>query len=173
MTERKRVIGTPHWMAPEVLREQDYDCKVDIWSLGITAIELGDGKPPLADIQPTRAIFMIPINPPPTMLDSSKWSHDFNDFVRVCLTDDPARRPTARELLAHRFIQNAKPKQVLAELIATDPKEQVQLAREREQQRREKQELEQAQSQFEQQRAEFMREKESWQQQQQERAPSG
>jgi len=118
MPKRHTMIGSPYWMAPEVLQEGSYDCKVDIWSLGITAIELGNGKPPLADIHPMRALFAIPNNPPPTMPDSSKWSHDFNDFLRVCLMKDHAVRPTARELLAHPFIHNVKSNSVLTKLMA-------------------------------------------------------
>lgn len=81
MAKRNTVIGTPFWMAPEVIQEIGYDCVADIWSLGITALEMGEGKPPYGDIHPMRAIFMIPTKPPPTFRDASKWSPKFTEFV--------------------------------------------------------------------------------------------
>ena len=87
MAKRNTVIGTPFWMAPEVIQEIGYDCVADIWSLGITALEMGEGKPPYGDIHPMRAIFMIPTKPPPTFRDASKWSPKFTEFVgryKIC-----------------------------------------------------------------------------------------
>ena len=81
MAKRNTVIGTPFWMAPEVIQEIGYDCVADIWSLGITALEMAEGKPPYGDIHPMRAIFMIPTKPPPTFRDASKWSPKFTEFV--------------------------------------------------------------------------------------------
>ena len=106
--KRNTVIGSPYWMAPEVIQEIGYDTVADIWSLGITAIELAEGKPPYADIHPMRAIFMIPSKPPPSFRDLNKWSGDFIDFVNQCLVKDPRNRSTATELLEHNFIKNAK-----------------------------------------------------------------
>jgi len=118
MSKRKTVIGTPYWMAPEVLQSADYDGKADIWSLAITAIELGAGEPPHASIHPMRAIFIIPNSEPPTMPDPSKWSAAFNDFLKVCLVKNPANRPSAKTLLTtHPFILNAKPKSLIGELV--------------------------------------------------------
>jgi len=106
--KRNTVIGSPYWMAPEVIQEIGYDTVADIWSLGITAIELAEGKPPYADIHPMRAIFMIPSKPPPSFRNLNKWSSDFIDFVNQCLVKDPRNRATATELLEHSFIKNSK-----------------------------------------------------------------
>eukprot|EP01029_Cantina_marsupialis_P014089 TRINITY_DN311_c2_g1_i2.p1 TRINITY_DN311_c2_g1~~TRINITY_DN311_c2_g1_i2.p1 ORF type:complete len:461 (+),score=134.32 TRINITY_DN311_c2_g1_i2:1177-2559(+) len=105
MSKRRTVIGTPFWMAPEVIQEYSYDGKADIWSLGITAIELAEGEPPYSHIHPMRAIFMIPSQPPPKLSDAGKWSNEFNDFIATCLIKDPAKRPTSQELLSHPFVR--------------------------------------------------------------------
>ena len=81
MAKRNTVIGTPFWMAPEVIQEIGYDCVADIWSLGITALEMAEGKAPYGDIHPMRAIFMIPSKPPPSFNKPDKWSSAFIDFV--------------------------------------------------------------------------------------------
>ena len=100
------VLGTPFWMAPEVIQEIGYDCVADIWSLGITALEMAEGKPPYGDIHPMRAIFMIPTKPPPTFRDSDRWSPQFIDFVSRCLVKTPEKRATASQLLHSDFIGN-------------------------------------------------------------------
>jgi len=84
MAKRQTVIGTPFWMAPEVIQEVGYDVRADIWSLGITVIEIAEGKPPYSNIHPMRAIFMIPSRPPPKFTDPDKWSKDMNDFLSKC-----------------------------------------------------------------------------------------
>ncbi|XP_027031636.1 serine/threonine-protein kinase 3 [Tachysurus fulvidraco] len=117
MAKRNTVIGTPFWMAPEVIQEIGYNCVADIWSLGITSIEMAEGKPPYADIHPMRAIFMIPTNPPPTFRKPELWSDELTDFVKKCLVKNPEQRATATQLLQHPFIMSAKPVTILRDLI--------------------------------------------------------
>uniref|UniRef100_A0AAQ6IM56 non-specific serine/threonine protein kinase n=1 Tax=Anabas testudineus TaxID=64144 RepID=A0AAQ6IM56_ANATE len=107
---RNTSVGTPFWMAPEVIAceqqlDSTYDARCDVWSLGITAIELGDGDPPLSDLHPMRALFKIPRNPPPTLLQPELWSDDFNDFICKCLIKDFELRPNVLDLLQHVFIK--------------------------------------------------------------------
>jgi len=127
MAKRNTVIGTPFWMAPEVIQEIGYDCVADIWSLGITALEMAEGKPPYGDIHPMRAIFMIPTKPPPTFRDSDRWSPQFIDFVSRCLVKTPDKRATASELLRSEFIVGAGNCSILSTMIseAADLREKV------------------------------------------------
>ncbi|XP_068215254.1 myosin-IIIb-like isoform X2 [Palaemon carinicauda] len=108
---RNTSVGTPYWMAPEVIAceqqlDYSYDVRCDVWSLGITAIELADGEPPLSEIHPMRALFQIPRNPPPQLDRPVEWTMDFNDFISECLVKDFEQRPIAKELLQHPFIKN-------------------------------------------------------------------
>lgn len=96
-----------YWMSPEVIQESAYDARADIWSLGITAIELADGEPPYADIHPMRAIFMIPSREPPKLKRPAEWSAAFNDFIACCLKKDFTQRPSAKALLKHPFVAAA------------------------------------------------------------------
>ncbi|CBJ28178.1 protein serine/threonine kinase [Ectocarpus siliculosus] len=93
------VIGTPYWMAPEVIQEVPYNGQADIWSLAITCIEMVEGNPPLHNVHPMRAIFMIPSKPSPTLSEPAKWSLEFNDFVGRCLEKKPDDRPSSRAIL--------------------------------------------------------------------------
>ncbi|XP_061521947.1 myosin-IIIa isoform X1 [Phycodurus eques] len=107
---RNTSVGTPFWMAPEVIAceqqlDSTYDARCDVWSLGITAIELGDGDPPLSELHPMRALFKIPRNPPPTLQQPELWSDDFNDFICKCLIKDFELRPNVLDLLQHVFIR--------------------------------------------------------------------
>lgn len=122
MAKRNTVIGTPFWMAPEVIEEIGYDCVADIWSLGITALEMAEGKPPYGDIHPMRAIFMIPTKPPPSFREIDRWSPEFIDFVSICLVKNPEERAAATDLLQHEFIKNAKSNSILSQMI-TEAKE--------------------------------------------------
>lgn len=117
MAKRNTVIGTPFWMAPEVIQEIGYDCLADIWSLGITALEMAEGKPPYGDIHPMRAIFMIPTKPPPSFQEPDQWSPEFIDFVQKCLVKNPEKRATSKQLLAHSFIGKAKSATILQKII--------------------------------------------------------
>ncbi|KMT08913.1 hypothetical protein BVRB_6g136320 isoform B [Beta vulgaris subsp. vulgaris] len=108
MSKRNTFIGTPHWMAPEVIQESRYDGKVDVWALGVSAIEMAEGLPPRSAVHPMRVLFMISIEPAPMLEDKEKWSLIFHDFVAKCLTKDPRLRPTAPEMLKHKFIERCK-----------------------------------------------------------------
>ncbi|XP_047200974.1 TRAF2 and NCK interacting kinase a isoform X14 [Girardinichthys multiradiatus] len=106
--KRNTFIGTPYWMAPEVIAcdenpEATYDCKSDLWSLGITAMEMAEGAPPLCDMHPMRALFLIPRNPAPR-LKSKKWSRKFQSFIENTLVKNHTQRPSTEQLLSHPFI---------------------------------------------------------------------
>ncbi|XP_061499585.1 serine/threonine-protein kinase mig-15 isoform X31 [Anopheles gambiae] len=106
---RNTFIGTPYWMAPEVIacdenRDATYDNRSDLWSLGITALEMAESQPPLCDLHPMRALFLIPRNPPPRM-KSKKWSKKFHSFIDTVLVKDYHQRPYTEQLLKHPFIK--------------------------------------------------------------------
>ncbi|XP_004396742.1 PREDICTED: serine/threonine-protein kinase TAO3 isoform X2 [Odobenus rosmarus divergens] len=112
-------VGTPYWMAPEVILAMDegqYDGKVDIWSLGITCIELAERKPPLFNMNAMSALYHIAQNDSPT-LQSNEWTDSFRRFVDYCLQKIPQERPTSAELLRHDFVRRDRPLRVLIDLI--------------------------------------------------------
>lgn len=129
---RTTLCGSPCWMAPEVMlrafpKEGDdqpagYDSSVDIWSLGITALELAKGRPPLAELAPSRVFSMVTQNPPPSLVDGAssdkrRFSHQFKDFISLCLQKDPSKRPTAAKLLKHKFFKGKKSRDYLVSTV--------------------------------------------------------
>jgi serine/threonine protein kinase len=94
-------------MAPELIRGLEYDSKVDIWSLGITAIEMAEGEPPLLNEPPLRALLLITTNKAPTLNKKYRWSQEFHHFLAQCLQLNPEKRASADQLLLHPFIQTA------------------------------------------------------------------
>ncbi|KAM3962727.1 STKc_myosinIII_N_like and MYSc_Myo21 domain-containing protein ninaC [Aphomia sociella] len=100
-------IGSPSWMAPEVVMHgEGYGNRADVWALGITTIEMADGKGPFQEMHPTRALFQIVRNPPPSLSKPAMWSNDINDFITECLEKNPEHRPYMIELVEHPFIQS-------------------------------------------------------------------
>ncbi|XP_014247613.1 mitogen-activated protein kinase kinase kinase kinase 5 isoform X2 [Cimex lectularius] len=122
MTKRKSFIGTPYWMAPEVAaveRKGGYNHLCDIWAVGITAIELAELQPPMFDLHPMRALFLMSKSgfKPPTLKDKDKWSPVFHNFVKTALTKNPKKRPTAEKLLLHPFLLVEMNKRIALELL--------------------------------------------------------
>jgi len=117
ISKRTTKIGSPYWMSPEVIKNSEYSKKTDIWSLGITAIEMAEGEPPYYYIHPMRAMFVIQNKPATGLTNPSMWSPEFNSFISVCLQTDQKYRPTAAELLAHPFILKAKGRDIVSKLV--------------------------------------------------------
>lgn len=109
ISKRKSFIGTPYWMAPEVAaveRKGGYNHQCDIWAIGITAIELAELQPPMFDLHPMRALFLMSKSgfKPPTLKDKARWSQHFHHFVKLALTKNPKKRPSSERLILHPFV---------------------------------------------------------------------
>uniref|UniRef100_A0A8C6Q6R3 non-specific serine/threonine protein kinase n=1 Tax=Nothobranchius furzeri TaxID=105023 RepID=A0A8C6Q6R3_NOTFU len=119
--KRNTFIGTPYWMAPEVIACEDnpkatYGCKSDLWSLGITAIEMAEGAPPLCDLHPMRALFLIPRNPPPRLGSKAKWTKKFHAFIECVLVKDHEQRYSTDQILMHPFLLIPNERQIVNQL---------------------------------------------------------
>nr|XP_054606237.1 mitogen-activated protein kinase kinase kinase kinase 3 isoform X5 [Nothobranchius furzeri] len=122
LAKRKSFIGTPYWMAPEVAaveRKGGYNQLCDIWAVGITAIELAELQPPMFDLHPMRALFLMTKGnfQPPKLKDKIKWTSNFHHFVKLALTKNPKRRPTAEKLLQHPFVSQPLSRTLAIELL--------------------------------------------------------
>eukprot|EP01095_Lingulamoeba_sp_RSL-Kostka_P011929 TRINITY_DN464_c0_g2_i7.p1 TRINITY_DN464_c0_g2~~TRINITY_DN464_c0_g2_i7.p1 ORF type:complete len:517 (-),score=195.33 TRINITY_DN464_c0_g2_i7:93-1643(-) len=106
-SQRNTVVGTPYWMAPELIKGQDYGKKVDLWSLGIMVMEMAEGEPPYMEHSPLRALFLITTKGIPELKEPEKWSEEFIDFCQLLLKKDPEERPFADELIKHPFLKMA------------------------------------------------------------------
>jgi serine/threonine protein kinase len=115
--KRNTIVGTPYWMAPELIRGLNYDQKVDVWSLGIMMMEMAEGEPPYMEFPPLRALFLITTKGIPALREPQKWSDDFKDFLALTLLKDPAKRPSATELLQHPFMQVACEGPALVQIV--------------------------------------------------------
>ncbi|XP_031735076.1 mitogen-activated protein kinase kinase kinase kinase 3-like isoform X4 [Anarrhichthys ocellatus] len=122
LAKRKSFIGTPYWMAPEVAaveRKGGYNQLCDIWAVGITAIELAELQPPMFDLHPMRALFLMTKSnfQPPKLKDKVKWTNNFHHFVKLSLTKNTKKRPTAEKLLQHPFVSQPLSRTLAIELL--------------------------------------------------------
>ena len=111
------MVGTPYWMAPEVVKQKEYGSKVDVWSLGIMAIEMIESEPPYLNEEPLKALWLIATNGTPRLKKPDKLSKELKAFLSVCLCVDVRSRATAVELLQHEFLRSGCPIASLSELL--------------------------------------------------------
>ncbi|CAO3640212.1 unnamed protein product [Mucor hiemalis] len=115
--ERNSIVGTPYWMAPEVIKGLKYNAKVDIWSLGVVLLEMAEGNPPYVEYPPLRALFLIVSNGLPALQKPESWSDSFKDFLSQCTISNPLERPDAESLLKHPFLRSVATTEDMIELI--------------------------------------------------------
>lgn len=127
--KRNTVVGTPFWMAPEVIRGANYDTKIDIWSTGILALECAQGKPPHLGVSPIRAMFLIATQGAPDLPKNAKWSDELCDFIQKCCSVKPSCRPSARQALMHPFISKACSKEDAAAFFNEACEERIRIRR--------------------------------------------
>lgn len=135
MAKRKSFIGTPYWIAPEIIAVEmklgpdGYSSRCDVWSLGITAIELAEMAPPMFDLHPMRALYLIPKNPAPKLADRH-WSKDFKDWLKTTLVKNPQKRPSCADLLKHHWFKMMKSHERCLEELVEEYKEAKGVSRE-------------------------------------------
>ncbi|XP_067212786.1 myosin-IIIb-like isoform X3 [Linepithema humile] len=132
LARKNTSVGTPYWMAPEVIAceqqlDSSYDSRCDVWSIGITAIELAEGDPPLSELHPMRALFQIPRNPPPSLKNPDIYTSELTDFIAECLVKDLEHRPFASELREHPLLTSVEP---IVEKIRGQLREEIRRQRE-------------------------------------------
>ncbi len=115
--KRNTIVGTPYWMAPELIKGSKYDQRVDVWSLGIMAMEMAEGEPPYMEFPPLRALFLISTKGIPPLREPSRWSDSMTDFISNCLILDLKSRPTSDSLISDPFLLRAGSYSEMAALV--------------------------------------------------------